>query len=73
MNKTITGAAKKEDFNSEQIARVVQSANKKVFIKLFPQKHEFDVARFLRLCYCFGKLRDRDSRPDKIFTLTVFP
>jgi hypothetical protein len=44
MYKTIVGAAKKEDFNSEQIARVVQSANKKVFIKLFPQKHEFDVA-----------------------------
>ncbi len=44
MDATIAAAAKKEDFNDEQIARVVQAANKKVFIKLFPQKHEFDVA-----------------------------
>lgn len=44
MDQIIAKAALQEGLNDQQIARVVQAANKKVFIKLFPQKHEFDVA-----------------------------
>lgn len=44
MNKTIADAARAEKLGKEHIARIVEAANKKVFIKLFPDKHEFDVA-----------------------------
>lgn len=44
MDKTIAAAAKAENLNNKHIDRIVQAANKKVFLKLFPEKHEFDVA-----------------------------
>lgn len=44
LNETITKIARAEHFNDNHIARLVEAANKKTFLRLYPEKHSFDVA-----------------------------
>ena len=44
LNETITKIARAEHFNDDHIARLVEASNKKTFLRLYPEKHSFDVA-----------------------------
>lgn len=44
LNETISKIAESEHFNENHIARLVELSNKKTFLKVFPEKHSFDVA-----------------------------
>jgi len=44
LNETILKIAESEHFNENHIARLVEMSNKKTFLKVFPEKHSFDVA-----------------------------
>lgn len=44
LNETIAKIAMSEHFNDNHIARLVEASNKKTFLKIFPEKHSFDVA-----------------------------
>lgn len=44
LNETITKIARVEHFNDDHIARLVEASNKKTFLRLYPEKHSFDVA-----------------------------
>jgi hypothetical protein len=44
LNETISKIAESEHFNENHIARLVEMSNKKTFLRVFPEKHSFDVA-----------------------------
>lgn len=44
LNETISKIAESEQFNENHIARLVEMSNKKTFLRVFPEKHSFDVA-----------------------------
>lgn len=44
LDETISKIAESEKFNENHIARLVETSNKKTFLKLFPEKHSFEVA-----------------------------
>lgn len=44
LNETICKIAEAEHFNENHIARLVEMSNKKTFLKVFPEKHSFEVA-----------------------------
>lgn len=44
LNETISKIAESEHFNENHVARLVEMSNRKTFLKVFPEKHSFDVA-----------------------------
>ena len=44
MDETIAASAEAEGLSGSHIDRIVQAANKKAFIRIFPERHEFEVA-----------------------------
>lgn len=44
LDETIAKIVTSERFNDNHIARLVEASNKKTFLKIFPEKHSFDVA-----------------------------
>lgn len=44
LNDSVLKIAQEKGFNGNQIARLVESSNKKAFLRLFPEKHSFEVA-----------------------------
>jgi len=55
LNETIVKIAESERFGESHIARLVEMSNKKTFLKVFPEKHSFDVASVPAVMERMGK------------------